>query len=340
MNIIKDSDFRREIKQAPKSAYFFFGEEDYLKHHALTLAKETICPDDSLSMFNEIKLDSLSYSPAALFDIITSPPMMAERKLITITGLDFTSMKQVDMDELCDVLAQLSEYDYNTLIISVASDKFDEGRLPKSPSAALQRLSEYMTCVSFEKSSPQRLISWVFKHYQSHNIYADENVCAFTIDYCGRDMFTLSQEIAKISYYLLANNKSVATEEDVRFIGVNCLEYNTFAFSNAICDGKKDLALDILNDLRKKKVEPPIIMGELSTVICDTISANALVADGLTVKEIAKIIGTHEFRVSILLKSGKINNPHRLLKLCKRADADIKSNFDGYKVLEKLICTM
>ena len=93
LNIIKEVDFRREIKSSPKEAYFFFGEEDYMKMHAIALARQTLCPDESLSIFNEMKLDALSYSPAALLDMMSALPMMADRKLITITGLDFNAMK-------------------------------------------------------------------------------------------------------------------------------------------------------------------------------------------------------------------------------------------------------
>lgn len=340
LNIIKDSDFRREIKQSPAQAYFFFGEEDYLKLHALSLAKQMICPDEALAMFNEMKLDALSYSPAALLDMITSLPMMADRKLITITGLDFLSMKPNELDALCAALSELSEYDYNTVIISAASDKFDPGYLPKRPSSTLSKLSEYMTCVQFEKSSPQRLISWVGKHYESRGAYADPSVCAFTIDYCGRDMFSLSQETDKISFYVLSQGRNTVTEQDVRYIGVNCAEYDAFAFTNAICDGRKDLALDILSEMKKKRTDPLIIMSEVSRTVCDQISVFALISDGLTHREIAKILNIHEYKVSLIAKSGRINNPQRLLNMCKRADIDIKSFLDGYTVLEKLICTM
>ena len=42
MDIIKEADFRKEIKSAPKSAYLFFGEEDYMKSFALKAASEAI----------------------------------------------------------------------------------------------------------------------------------------------------------------------------------------------------------------------------------------------------------------------------------------------------------
>ena len=130
MKIIKESDFRKEIKSKPDAAYLFFGEEDYMKAFACATASEALSPDPSLSFFNEIKMDSFSYSPDALLDAMMPLPMMADRKLILISGLDLSAMKQSEIDALCSVLTQLEEYDYNTVNINAASDSLDPGILP------------------------------------------------------------------------------------------------------------------------------------------------------------------------------------------------------------------
>ena len=157
MQIIKDEAFRKELKKGLSGGYLFFGEEDYMKSFAVKLASETISPDPSFSFFNEIRFDALSYSPSALLDALMPMPMMADRKLIVISGLDFGALKQGELDALCSTLAQLEDYDYNTLIINVAADRLDPGILPKRPSAVLKKLGEHLTLVNFEKNTPARL---------------------------------------------------------------------------------------------------------------------------------------------------------------------------------------
>lgn len=341
MRIIKEADFRREIKSAPACAYLFFGDEDYTKNHAINLARECIVGDPSLAMFNEMKLDALSFSIDSLVDMLASPPMMAERKLIIITGLDFITMKAGELDALVSALGLLEEYDFNTVIIATTADKFDMGYSLKKPSATLTKLAGVMTPVHFEKNSPQRLAMWAGKHYEHNGVLADASVSAFTVEYCGRDMFTLSEEIRKISFYALSQNRSTVTVDDVRLVGVNSLEYDTYAFTNAICARKKDVALNILLDMKKKRTEPIYIMSEVSRTVCELVSVSALLRDGLTHAEISKLLDMHEFRISLLAKSAKeIQNPRRILSMCKDADKDIKLGGDGYIILEKLICTM
>ncbi len=341
MNIIKEADFRREIKSTPAKAYLLFGEEDYLKSHALAAAKASISPDSTLSMFNEFKLDSLSYSPSALLDAIMPAPMMADRKLITVTGLELNSLKQGELDALCSALATLDEYDYNTVIISVASDRFDYGILPKRPSKLLTTLSEFLTPVYFEKISPARLVSWVGKHYAYNGVNASPEVCAFTIERCGRDMFNLSSETDKISFYVLSQGRDTVMTSDVSKVSVPSAEFDTFALSNALAAGNREVALAVLGDMKFRRVDPLVIMGEIISYVCNSLSVELLANDGLTSREISEILNIHEYKVTLTLRSKRgVDRLKTMLERCQAADLEIKSFSDGYSVLEKLICTI
>ena len=131
MEIIKEDAFRKQLKKGLSGAYLFFGEEDYLKNLAVTYAREALVGDPSLACFNEIILDALDFHPEKLRSALMSFPMMADRKVILVRGLDLNAMKTGEFDLLCEVLSELSEYDYNVLIISVPSGLIEEGNLPK-----------------------------------------------------------------------------------------------------------------------------------------------------------------------------------------------------------------
>lgn len=341
MTVIKDADFRKEIKSSPKCCYLFYGEEDYMKSFALTVAAEAISPDPSLSFFNEIKFDALSYSPEALLDAMMPLPMMAERKLIIVSGLDFNAMKPYELEALCNTLSQLEDYDYNTVIISVASDRIDPGRNPKKPSATLKALGEHATLVNFEKNTPAKLAAWIGKHFEHNGVSASPDVCAFVIELCGRDMFILAGETDKLSFYAKQHGRDTVTREDVMNVATPAVEYDVFAFSNAIASRKKAEALSILRDFRMKKTDPILIMGELTNTLCNMASIAALGADGLTAAEISKIINLHEYAVSLMLRNRiRPEICEKLLVRCREADLELKSSTDGYTVLEKLICTI
>lgn len=341
MRMIKEAEFRKEVKTKPAAGYLFFGEEDYMKGFALTTAAEAISPDPTLSFFNEMKLDALSYSPNALREAIMPFPMGAERKLITVTGLDFNTMKSNEVDELCAVLSELDEYDYNTVILSVAADRFDPGILPKRPSSTLEKLSEYLVAVYFEKNSPAKLAAWVGKHYAHNGVVASPEICALTVERCGRDMYKLAGETDKVSYYTLSQGRDEVLADDVIKVALPATEYDAFAFTNAIGARQKELALDILNDMKLRRVDPLMIMGEVSRTVCDIYAVTSLNANGSTVKEISEILKIHEYRISLILKNGIREEVCRsMLARLRDADLENKSGKDGYTVIEKLICTL
>ena len=341
MRIIKEADFRKEIKTTPASAYLFFGEEDYMKAHALKTAREAICPDPSFAFFNDIHIDAFSYSPEALMDSFMSLPMMAERKLITVTGLDISGMRSNQIDDLCSVLAKLEEYDSNTVILYVAADKIDPGRLPKSPSTVLKKIGEHATLVHFERNSLSKLSLWLEKHFEHNGVTISPRVANMMIERCGRDMFNLAAESEKLSFYVKASGKNEATADDLLLVTIPAIEYDAFAFSNAICARKREEALEILRDMKSRRIEPVVIMGDISKHLCEMATAISLKEVGMTQKEVAEIMGIHEYRISIIFKlNPRVETCRNMIKRCREADRELKTSYDGYRVIEKLICTV
>ncbi len=344
MNVIKEADFRKELKSAPSVGYLFFGDEDYLKSFSVNQVRELICPDPSLSVFNELRVDALDFTPDKLLDAITPMPMMADRKLVLLSGLNFNSMKQTDVDALCDVLAQLPDYDYNLLIVTVAADCLDAGYLPQKPSTTFKKLSEHLTPVQFDRCTNAKLAAWIRKHFAHNGVEASPEFCAAMPDFCGHSMFELANEIDKLSYYVLSHGMHEATTEHMRLVCTPAEEYDTFAFTNATMDGKHDTALAILADFRFRRIDPVIILSEVTGVICDMITIQAMTADGIPTANIATTLKHKtDFKVKLYQRSLRNTTEARLrraLDACSAADLSLKSASKGYTALEKLICTL
>ena len=237
MEIIKDEVFRKQMKKGLSGGYLLFGDEDYMKAHAVSTARQTVCPDMTFALFNDMKIESIDYSAGALLDALMPMPMMSEQKIVTVNGLNINALKPKEIEDLCDVLAELPEYDYNVLVISVPATMVDEGNLPKYPSALLKRLGEYLTLVRFETVSGARLVSWVGKHFEHNGAQASAEVCSFLINYAGKSMYTLSNETEKLSYYVLQNGRNTVTKEDVLNVSIAEITTDAFTLANAILDG-------------------------------------------------------------------------------------------------------
>ena len=342
MNIITESEFRKQLKGTYGKGYLFFGEEDYLKAFSLKKARECYCPDPSLAMFNHIKLDALDMTPDSLLDAIVTMPMMSEGKLIEVEGFNLKGAKSAELEEYLNVFAMLEEYDYNTLIINVPSGFLDEGQLPKKPSPTLKKLGEHLTLVHFAKSTPLMLSRWAEKHFLANGVRADSAVCSSLIDYCGTDMFRLATETDKLSWYALSKGKDYVDQKDIYNVAIADTSYDTFALTNAIVDGNKQKALAVLGEMQRRRIEPTIIMGEITSTVCDMVRVRAASNQGMSVDEITSKCKIHSFRVKMYLRVG--TSYERLLsvvRLCEEADEAIKnSSTPGYMAIEKLICVI
>ena len=345
LTILKEADFRKELKSAPTGGYLFFGEEDYMKSASIRMARQSVSEaDPAMAAFNDIRLDGMDFTPSALLDAMTVPPMGADRKIITVTGLHFNTLRASDLDKLCEALSEIPDYPYNLVILTAAADTLDAGNLPKKPSELLTTLSEYLRPVYFERNTPAKLAGWVQKHYLHGGVQAAPELCHFTIEYCGRNMFTLAGEIDKIACYVRAKGRDSLTEADIRTAAIPAMEYDAFAFTNAIMERRRTDALDILADLKLRRVEPLYILSEVSRVVCDLLAVRTMADGGQTPAEISSALKMHEYRVGLYLKQARKTSPALLqnaVTACRSADLSLKrSATDGYGVIERLICSL
>ena len=342
MELIKEDIFRKQIGKSLSGGYLFFGDEDYLKSITLRSAREAICPDESLSFFNDVRFEAIDYSPDAILSAMMAPPMMTEQKIVTVSGLDMNNMRPDSLEDLLEVLAFLPQYDHTVLILSVPAGNLEEGTLPKRPSKLLSRLSEVLTPVWFESVTGARLAAWVGKHFVHHGVSASPAVCAKLISIAGNSMFTLAAETEKLSYYVLSHGRSEVSEADVDEIAIPELSSDTFAMTNALLEGRYEDALHALEFMKFHRTDPVQVLGEISRSLCDLLSVKALQEDGATVAEIASILGIRsEYRVRLYLNAASGQSRRRLsraVELCSEADLSLKQGASGSLPIERLIC--
>ena len=345
MDVISNLEFSKRIKENPDGNYLFYGEEDYLKSHAVKSLKEAMGIDETLEIFNFVTLDVLDYTPDKLIDILSMPPMMAEKKLVVLSGLNIKKMtNKSDFNELLDALAHLDEFDYNVLVLTIPNGNINEEMPRKAPTGSLKILAESLQPVKFEAPTPQKLSLWVMRHFEHHGIKANQADCSYLVDYCGKNMFTLANEIEKLSLYARSQNRDHLLRDDIASICSAEMEYGAFEFSNAILDGRKGEALNILSVMKFKQVEPLMIMGELSGIFSDLLKIKIMLLAGKANQQIATETGINIHKVGIYATSARRMELARLQKIVSmtaETDLAMKFRFDsGYLNLEKLICSL
>lgn len=353
MEIIQEADFRRRIKNLAtdggKHFYLFFGEEDYTKNSDLSAARSAVCPDESLAFFNDIRIDPLNFTPDSLLDAVMPMPMMTDKKIVSVSGFDFGSLKKENIQAFADAFEAMASFDYNVVIISSPAGCFDYGILPTPqsprtkprPSALLNQLGQFITPVYFPRNTPAQLSAWVQKHFTSDGVSSSPDVCRQLVSYCGTDMFVLASEISKLTAFVRSQGRDTVTSDDITMTAIRVVEYGAFDFSNAILAGNRENALNILADMKAKRADPIVVFSEVSKIFCDSLLIRSLAESGLTAPDIAAAVKLPEGKVAVYMNQimqTPLPRLQRAVSACSESDFSMKLSGKDFSPLEQLIC--
>ena len=338
---ITDADFRRLMKAPSPGKYLFFGDEDYLKAHSAEAVRKVLCPDESLKLFNCVTIDRAGYSAAALRSALVPPPMFTACKAVSAV-ITFDDLKQGEVNDLLDLLADDGLFEYNLLMLTVPACGIDAGS-PKRPSALLKKLAEVLVPVRFDPVSGARLREWINRHYTAAGVTVTPALCDLTSARCGESMFTLASEIDKVAYYVLADGRTEVTSDDIKLVACEGGGHDAFAFANAILDRRSADALAVLSEMKARRVEPVAVMAELTRVLCDMCAVDECLEAGMPAPAICSETGLRDYPVR--LYSAAVRKLPRgalaaVLAAASEADAAVKSSAQDYLPIERLICTL
>lgn len=334
------TDFGKLIKEDIHGIYLFYGEEQYLKHHYMTLTKKSISPDGANVMDISGEDMTLTQVCQQLMDMASMPSMDMSKRFLNVYNVQWDEAKADDISFFEDCMTEMKDYTDVVIIFDTRPENFDYGT-EKKPSKLLTKIDGIISTVGFHKESPARLAGWIQKHFGAQKVMADSKICDLIVKHCGRDMTTLNHEITKLSAYVLQNGRNTVTEEDVHTVSSSVNEIDTFDFSNAILDGNIERAFSILSEMRLHKERPEFIMGSIISVYSDLYTVKNLSETGMTKAEIAKKMGMHEYKAGLYYnraRSLSIKGLEKATELCNEADKKLKStDLNKYDVLDVLL---
>ncbi len=323
-----------------KGGYLFFGEEEYLKSRCLFMARKSILGEDD--PFNHVKISGESGDcVSALAEQICALPVFAPQKLVEVHSLNYQKMGQGEFDNLAELLKELPEHEECVVILYAAVNEFDPGRLPKAPSAAYKKLSSAVTPVQFSYETPVGLTAWVCKHFAAMQVSCSPETAGKMIEFCSKDMFTLSSEIDKLACYTLQKGKNTVDPCDIEIVCCGRNIEGAFDFTEALLSGKSEEAVRLLSGMRARKERPENILGGIVDTLSGMYTVRCLCEKGMRNDEISLNTGLHAFRVEKFRKATAGKSSARLekaLALCMDADLKIKNSaVNSYTVLDRLV---
>lgn len=336
-----EKELREKIQSGEISGcYLLAGEEDYLKRYYTSELRQAAIRDEGFAAFNHVIFDSGEMSMAALSDAVKAPPMFERYKLIEWRYPSFVKMKEAELSAFEDVLDTLSDYDYNVIVIVAAEGEADLGT-PKKPSKFLRRFGSKMNILNFERSGENQLLAWLKRHFDKEEIAVTREALEAMIFRAGRNMDILHSEVEKLSAYLKANGRDTLGVDDVNSVCSSTPESDTFALSGAILDRSKEGAFFALEEMKRQRLDPTVILGMMARTYSELVSVTLLKEDGLDEGEIEKALGIHPFRVKSYVRAARLfkrGAPEAILDELSRVDIGMKfGGVASYTAIEMFI---
>ncbi len=338
--ILSATDFSRALKKEIHGVYLFFGEEAYLKQHALRSVREKVLADPSLSVFNHIVLKEEEATPANLMQAVTTPAMMAEQKLIEVHSLPLSALSEEEFSAWEQALEGADSADVIVIFYAEADEMPSPqkaGEVPKE----LRRYCDLWQPVLFPTQSRIQLAKWILRHLQEAEISCTPDFPDALLDYCGSDMTVLGNELQKIIAYLHFHQKNAVEKQTISLICSAHPSRDPFDFTNAILDANTKKAFAIFAEMKAKKERPELILGSISHVICDLAKVKVYLSAGYNQADISALTKMHAYRTSLYMKQCQRRTGTQLkraVRLCAQADAKMKRAVtDPYVLLERLI---
>ena len=307
--------------------YFFLGDEAYLSQYYLNALKEAIGCDET---FDYVCLDADDLS--LLQESIESMPVMSEKKMVVVKGLDISDeLKQEDVDLISALTEDVPSF---TVLIFLT-------RTIKKNSKIYKLLSEKCTMCNFEFQKPAEVIKWLTNVANKRNVKLDRETASLLVEYVGVDMTMLSTELDKLVSYC-GEGKNI-TADAIERIVIKSVDAKIYYLLDAILAGDSAKAYELLEEFKAENEKPIYINASIMGTIRTLLEQAYLQKEGMNASAIAdklRLRPIQSKKNTAYLKKIDTVFLENILKRCVYLDEEMKRGADGFMGIALIIGEM
>jgi DNA polymerase III subunit delta len=329
------SDFNRRLQTNKVSPlYLFEGSEIYLREQALKKLIE-VAVDPTVRDFNFASIHVEKGNLDEALAMAKEFPMISERRVVVVMGFEAISDdKQLEL--LKDYLRTPAE----TTALVFISNGLDNRR---NISTMLRKSCEVVSFEPMGDTAPE----WASEYARRAGSSLDRATAAYLVGMAGADLMRLVNELDKLMAYVGYERSITRTDIDelVRY----SREHSNFELSDAILDGDRKRAVQLLDHIFANPAEPPqtlslLILGAIASTYRRMLLAKELMRQGAPNSEVAKAAGMSPYAVSRFNERVRKFDTERIVAGIKRiaqTDVALKSSLATPRLqLELLICEL
>jgi DNA polymerase-3 subunit delta len=283
------NDLERQIAaQKISFAYFFPGEEEYLKDQAIRKIAVAYLGETQVNQ----GLESISATEQDGINIVQrtqSLGMFSEMRVIAVKEIEALSVKSRKLIlEYLDSPCQ----DVCLILCSVNLDK---------KTAFYKGLAENIPTLIFNPLKESETVRWVGAKASAKGLKMLPQVAQLLVDISGNNLGILDKEIEKLEIYLIGKDKIDITEKDIKSLAGSSFEVESYELSNAICNKEREKSLKLYQQLLESGEDPVRLVSAIYYQMEKLWKVALLSAQGVSARQIGYNIQSHEYYVNQMI---------------------------------------
>ena len=304
---MKFAELKKSVTNGVKPIYVITGEDAFLREKSLEILKNAFLtfPEFNFDVFDA---ETLKEAPDNFYATVTAYPFMSSYRFVVLNEFYPTAS-----DLKGKMLKSVFNDDNETTVLIIINSK---------KCANLEKL-EKVTVVDCAKLDTPTIIKWIRQECVKQNVLIGSEASELLCEFCLADMTKISAETAKLISYVGKNGE--ITVEAVKELTTKDTEYQVYALTDKISQGKNKEALAILFDMLDKNTEKQKIFSALYYHFRRLFYASISACD---TRELAVSLGADEWQIKKAKTQAKNFTPKRLKFIVDKLsslDGDFKS---------------
>ena len=304
---MKFAELKKSVTNGVKPIYVITGEDAFLREKSLEILKNAFLTFPEFN-FDVFEAESLKEAPDNFYATVTAYPFMASYRFVVLNEFYPTAS-----DLKGKMLKSVFNDDNETTVLIIINSK---------KCANLEKL-EKVTVVDCAKLDTPTIIKWIRQECVKQNVLIGSEASELLCEFCLADMTKISAETAKLISYVGKNGE--ITVEAVKELTTKDTEYQVYALTDKISQGKNKEALAILFDMLDINTENQKIFSALYYLFRRLFYASISACD---TRELAVSLGADEWQIKKAKTQAKNFTPKRLKFIVDKLsslDGDFKS---------------
>ncbi len=331
------SEFNRKLQSGQIAPlYLFEGSEKYLRDQVLKKLLEASI-DESLRDFNYATISVAQGNLDDALALARQFPMISARRIVVVKGFE-----AISDDKQLEALKDYLRAPADTTSLVFVSDALDNRR---NISTMLRKTCEV---VSFDPLDEREAApKWIRDYVTRAGCYIEPQSPAYLIGMVGVDLLRISTELDKLISYV--GEKGRIGNPEIDELVLNSREHSNFELTDAILDGNKRRALNLLDRIYANASERPetlslFILGAIASNYRKMLAAKELMRQNASNSEVAKAVGMPPFAVTRFNERVRKIDSGRILRgIARIAETDValKTSLATPRLqIEALVCEL